>query len=79
MSFRATRLVASYEDRSELHFVQSTEGYVWMRPQTDKGKRLRFYETEIVASSDREALAEVRRIADQEFSDRLFPGKISRR
>ena len=69
--FRNTRLVANYEDSSELHFLIDDESYVWCRPNK---KHTRFEEIAILAENDALAAQQVRQISQREFSDQLFKG-----
>lgn len=69
--FRNTRLVANYEDSSELHFLIDDDSYVWCRPNK---KQTRFEEIAILAASDALAVEEVRQLSHREFTDQMFNG-----
>ena len=61
---RASRTVWLYADRSELIYLNEEERYIWQRPLPD-GKGVE--EIPIPGESDREAMAELSKIAQAEW------------
>ena len=74
--FISMRLVQVFGDKSELVLLTASNSYVWQRPVAD-GRILE--EVPIVAGDDVSALAEVRRISELEYANRMLGGPVSTR
>ncbi len=76
-SIQKTRLVANYNDKSELHFDCEGGFYSWQRPLYDsRGCFIRMVETVIAVANDAEALRLVRKILQEEYNDSMFRGVL---